>query len=863
MKRLAILLVFILLFSSLIPLGSSEFPPAPPLTMVSGPYLKYDTTLTFSDNYYTCMERIPSSQYILVVYGDSTSGMTLATLRVWNTNGTVQNKVTSSYTVGGSPQWTSMCHVSGTGGASGDIYAVYSSEDNWIKTFRVWGTNGTVQNAVLDTESGYSGSSYYHQNITKVNPNWNVYVVMEGGRYLYSYTIDNTTGAISATVDNEDVSGASTGGWSLIMADSDTIITCYRDNMKTYNISATGLITGTGLGACFYNMGGSNIVGSLVRQNSSGSDVYLEVYWSSDDYCRARTFRVWGNGTIQKSVLDTETLDGANQGHSTQGYPLGADQFVATYHERDTGNWINKFFNVSNAGVITAAFKTYDSGRGDQVSLDVAIPVSYMENDLFVECAYDNDEELNFYTFWRNASHPALPSWKTAADWNGTLVGIRAWITDYNWNGTFWNNSRIWRVTTLNERFTLAPNNAPSITDTAWRGQSFTIGKTGANTNFYLHSIALNLRKDTTSDPPLLYTVMVYAADSDHKPTGPILGTATIDTGRLTTSFSWINCSGCAGPSPLLTAGTKYVMVLFKSTASAYNIRWGPRNNATTPGSASYTGGYSITSSNSGLTWSLVTGIDFDFMVWGSTLSDFPPIWNGTLWNTSVAWKPAANWNGTLWNDTLFQRILWNGSLWNSTHWIPNLGIWNGSFWNWTIRVLTITINGFGTVTTNFSAPYHIGDIVTLTASPAAFTTFLPWTGTNNNAINPTTVTMNTDKTVTANFLFGAGTFTYTDNDTDLPKITDIINPDTNTFDWARVFTYAWVWALGGWFFALILGVIGGAIYIQSKRLEVTAAYFIIVLILYASITQNIGYVVGIVIALIIGFLFYRLLKSK
>jgi len=859
MKRLAILLVFILMFSSLIPLVNSEDPPAPPLTMVSGPYLKYDTTLHFDDEYYTCMERIPNSEYVFVVYGDAASGMTPSTFRVWNTNGTVQNKVISSYAVGGSPKWTDMVHVSGNGGAAGDIYCVYSSEDNWLKTFRVWGSNGTVQQKVLDTESGYSGSSYYHQNITKVNPNWNVYVVMEGGRYLYSYTIDNTTGAISATVDNQDVSGASTGGWSLVMADSDTIILCYRDNIKTYNISATGDITGTGLGACFYNMGGSNLVGTLVRQNSSGSYVYVEAYWDSgDDSCKARTFRIWGNGTIQKSVLDTETLDGANQGHSTQCYPLGAEQFVATYHERDTGNWIAKFFNVSNTGIITAAFKTYDSGKGDLVSLDMSIPVSYMENDLFVLLGYDNDEELNFYTFWRNASHPALPSWKTAADWNGTLFGARAWITDYNWNGSIWNNSRIWRITQLQEFFDPGTANyAMTITSTNWRSQSFTIGTNGTNRDFWLSDVEVRAYRSAGATPGTI-NVRIYTADAaTHKPISKI-SNGSFNANNVGTSAS----STMSIPmSPvLLKANTRYCIVLSGTTSTS--TYWRGNRNTTVPGSAWYLGGLITYTTNSGVTWATTEDADAGFKIYGLYDKTEPSFWNGTLWNTSVAWKIAQNWNGSIFNLTLFQRILWNGSLWNYTHWIPAI-LWNGSIWNNTVRILTINIVGFGTVLASPAAPYHIGDIVNLTASPAAFTTFLPWTGTNNNAINPTTVTMNTDKTVTASFLFGAGTFTYTDNDTDLPTITDIINPDTDTFDWARVFTYAWVWALGGWFFALILGVIGGAIYIQSKRIEVTAAYFIIVLILYASITQNIGYVVGIVIALIIGFLFYRLLKSK
>jgi hypothetical protein len=45
--------------------------------------------------------------------------------------------------------------------------------------------------------------------------------------------------------------------------------------------------------------------------------------------------------------------------------------------------------------------------------------------------------------------------------------------------------------------------------------------------------------------------------------------------------------------------------------------------------------------------------------------------------------------------------------------------------------------------------------------------------------------------------------------------------------------------------------------------MEITVAYFIIILLIFGAVTQNIGYVVGIMVALIIGYLFYRLLHTK
>ena len=65
---------------------------------------------------------------------------------------------------------------------------------------------------------------------------------------------------------------------------------------------------------------------------------------------------------------------------------------------------------------------------------------------------------------------------------------------------------------------------------------------------------------------------------------------------------------------------------------------------------------------------------------------------------------------------------------------------------------LTINGNG-GTVTADpFKAVYSPGEVVTLTATPAPGNTFLFWGGDLSGAANPTTITMDTDHTVTASF---------------------------------------------------------------------------------------------------------------
>jgi len=69
---------------------------------------------------------------------------------------------------------------------------------------------------------------------------------------------------------------------------------------------------------------------------------------------------------------------------------------------------------------------------------------------------------------------------------------------------------------------------------------------------------------------------------------------------------------------------------------------------------------------------------------------------------------------------------------------------------------LTVTVNppGDGTVNIVPGSPYVWDQVVTLTAvNSTAGWGWASWSGTDNDAVNPTTVTMSTDKSVTANFV--------------------------------------------------------------------------------------------------------------
>jgi uncharacterized repeat protein (TIGR02543 family) len=71
------------------------------------------------------------------------------------------------------------------------------------------------------------------------------------------------------------------------------------------------------------------------------------------------------------------------------------------------------------------------------------------------------------------------------------------------------------------------------------------------------------------------------------------------------------------------------------------------------------------------------------------------------------------------------------------------------------LYTLTTLIVGSGNVARNpDQAPYVYGTVVTLTATPAAGWSFAGWSGDLTNAANPATITIDGNKTVTANFAY-------------------------------------------------------------------------------------------------------------
>jgi uncharacterized repeat protein (TIGR02543 family) len=102
---------------------------------------------------------------------------------------------------------------------------------------------------------------------------------------------------------------------------------------------------------------------------------------------------------------------------------------------------------------------------------------------------------------------------------------------------------------------------------------------------------------------------------------------------------------------------------------------------------------------------------------------------------------------------------------------------------------LTINISGNGSVDLNPSGgSYDDGTVVTLTANPDAGNQFDNWTGDLTGTVNPETITMNSNKTVTANFSVIPPTqYTLTVNTSGNGSVS--LNPSGGTYDDGTVVT--------------------------------------------------------------------------
>lgn len=163
---------------------------------------------------------------------------------------------------------------------------------------------------------------------------------------------------------------------------------------------------------------------------------------------------------------------------------------------------------------------------------------------------------------------------------------------------------------TLYEEYTTGKSDYQSTYGVQWRGQTFTVGTTGADENFDLTTIQQLIWR--VGSPGTVY-ITLKAVDGSHLPTGAVLSSGSYDGDALTTDTAgeWKEITMSAFECQ---ASTEYAIIC--------NIEGGSDSQkvcfASDHVGATYAGGNLIQSANSGVDWTLYAGQDHLFKVYGT-----------------------------------------------------------------------------------------------------------------------------------------------------------------------------------------------------------------------------------------------------
>ena len=96
-------------------------------------------------------------------------------------------------------------------------------------------------------------------------------------------------------------------------------------------------------------------------------------------------------------------------------------------------------------------------------------------------------------------------------------------------------------------------------------------------------------------------------------------------------------------------------------------------------------------------------------------------------------------------------------------------------------------------------------------------------------------------------------------NDTSFPKLTDIFNySDFENINYFDVFTHLWVSLLGQWFFGMLIGAIGAALYVKYNNAPITLVYFLVMSLLFSAVLPAMFlFLVGALSGILIGIAIY------
>lgn len=368
--------------------------------------------------------RLNNSDYYLIVFGGETGTEYdgyLRTIKVWNTNGTIQKSAVSTYEFHNSDistligiQYPRILQI-----PNSNIYAIAFQDrliDKKIKvsTFKVWDTNGTIYPGAIDSIlMTYNGTYIDFDQVSG-----SVYAVAysnvaDNDGFLETIWI-NTTGTINNTILSTkefDVSNAYC--IDLCPIDSDTLAICYQwsggdGNLQTWNISSAGAITATV--ADSWEFDPSDLM-SPPRMINIYGDVYAIFYTTTGKVGKVVTISVANTGMITKSFIDSDLRIPLAQWFYVSQINIGS---VYTFGYRGGTNATYPFnvstINISNTGVVADSLA--DTLQMTDISSGFGGPVMYLGNSFYMAMTEGSGYDGFAYTFTvqTNSAAPVISS---------------------------------------------------------------------------------------------------------------------------------------------------------------------------------------------------------------------------------------------------------------------------------------------------------------------------------------------------------------------------------------------------------------------------------------------------------------------
>ncbi|MEM4258130.1 MAG: DUF2341 domain-containing protein [Candidatus Thermoplasmatota archaeon] len=150
-----------------------------------------------------CMVRIGTSQYYAIIYIADTADQScqIITVRIWENNGTIRKSVVSSYTLDSEQEWYDTPYILHV---TGDYYAVaYISGEPALKvaTLRIWESNGTVQQSIVSSSILSTGEEDSFPSLVHIaNDYYAVVYDSATGPCVKTFSIGQSNGTIYGTI---------------------------------------------------------------------------------------------------------------------------------------------------------------------------------------------------------------------------------------------------------------------------------------------------------------------------------------------------------------------------------------------------------------------------------------------------------------------------------------------------------------------------------------------------------------------------------------------------------------------------------------------------------------------------------------